>query len=232
MKTKLLLLFLIAFGVKSFAQNIQLHYDFGKDRKYVTTTVEMFKPDKLGNTFFFIDMDYYSGGSNGISLAYWEIARVFKTEKMPFGIHAEFDGGFGRFNTPSGDIGYQINESYLAGIDYSINSADFSKGVSLKVLYKTIIDKNKASFQLTAVWYANFFNNKLTLSGFADFWKEDSDFNFDGDVDAEYIFLSEPQIWYNFNEHFSLGSEVELSNNFGNIKGFYVRPTLGMKYTF
>ncbi|RUA12757.1 MAG: DUF5020 domain-containing protein [Flavobacteriia bacterium] len=232
MKTKLLLLFLLSFGIKSFSQNIQLHYDFGKDRKYVTTTVEMFKPDKYGNTFFFIDMDYNSGGTKGISLVYWEIARVLKTEKMPFGIHVEFDGGFGRFNTPEGDVGYRINESYLAGVDYSIHSSDFSKGASFKVLYKTIIGKNKASFQLTTVWYANFFDNKLTLSGFADFWKEDLDFNFDGDVDAEYVFLTEPQIWYNFNKHFSVGSEVEFSNNFGNIEGFYVRPTIAVKATF
>ena len=47
------------------AQNIQLHYDFGSalynsldTRPKVTTTVEMFKPDRWGSTYFFIDMDY------------------------------------------------------------------------------------------------------------------------------------------------------------------------------
>jgi len=60
----------------------------------------MFKPDKFGNTFFFIDMDYYSGGSKGMTLTYWEIARVLKTDKMPFGIQVEFNAGFGRFTTP------------------------------------------------------------------------------------------------------------------------------------
>jgi len=232
MKLKLLFLLLIIFSIKSFSQNVQVHYDFGKDRNYVTTTVEMFKPDKFGNTFFFIDMDYYSGGSKGMTLTYWEIARVLKTDKMPFGIQVEFNAGFGRFTTPQSEVAYRINEAYMVGIDYSINSDDFSKGISFKVLYKTIIDKNKASFQLTTVWFANFFNNKLTLSGFADFWKEDSDFDFDGTVDTEYIFLSEPQIWYNITSHFSVGSEVELSNNFANKKGFYTRPTLGLKYTF
>ena len=41
---------LFAFG--AFSQNIQMHYDLGKDRGYLTSTVEMFRPDKTGNTFF------------------------------------------------------------------------------------------------------------------------------------------------------------------------------------
>ena len=52
MKKVLLFFTMIAFASAVSAQNIQLQYDLGKDRKYVTTTVEMFKPDKLGNTFF------------------------------------------------------------------------------------------------------------------------------------------------------------------------------------
>ena len=38
------------------AQNVQAHYDFG--RKSATTTVEMFRADGGGSTFFFVDMDY------------------------------------------------------------------------------------------------------------------------------------------------------------------------------
>ena len=48
----------------SAAQNLQLHYDFGKAlyrsedrsleyRPQLTTTVEMFRPDRWGSTFFF-----------------------------------------------------------------------------------------------------------------------------------------------------------------------------------
>ena len=51
------------------AQNVQLHYDFG--RNAATTTVEMFRPDGGGSTFFFVDMDY----SPKVSGAYWEISR-------------------------------------------------------------------------------------------------------------------------------------------------------------
>lgn len=51
--------------------NIQLHYDLGKDREYVTTTIENFTPDKYGSTFFFVDMDYKCGKANGVSASYW-----------------------------------------------------------------------------------------------------------------------------------------------------------------
>ena len=46
------------------AQNVQLHYDLGRslyddlsNRPSVTSTVEMFKPDKWGYTFLFTDID-------------------------------------------------------------------------------------------------------------------------------------------------------------------------------
>ena len=51
------------------AQNVQLHYDFGHTfynnlsaRPNVTTTFEMFKPDKWGSTFTFTDIDYFQDG--------------------------------------------------------------------------------------------------------------------------------------------------------------------------
>mgnify|MGYP006297456279 FL=1 len=72
---KILIVFVFAiFAVTTNAQNIQLHYDLGEGRKFFTTTVEMFRPDSWGSTFFFIDMDYSAETrsiDNGISLAYW-----------------------------------------------------------------------------------------------------------------------------------------------------------------
>jgi hypothetical protein len=67
-------LFFLLFATILFAQNLQLHYDYKNERKYVTSTIEMFKPDEYGATFFFVDMDYNNKGDKNISLAYWEIA--------------------------------------------------------------------------------------------------------------------------------------------------------------
>lgn len=229
MKKILLLFALFALVLSVSSQNIQTHYDFGKDRGYVTTTVEMFKPDKLGNTFFFIDFDYGIPGHDFMSNAYFEIARVMTIKKSPFGIHGEYNGGFGKIANVDGY--FSVNNAWLGGVDYSWNAEDFSKGFSLKLLYKEI-QKKQSSFQLTGVWYVNFAKGKMSFTGFADFWKEDSDFNFDGTTDATYTFLAEPQLWFNINGHFAVGSEVELSNNFAGMEGFNVMPTLGVKWTF
>lgn len=212
------------------AQNVQLHYDFGKERQFLTSTVEMFKPDDWGSTFFFIDMDYDVEDVSGISLAYWEIARDFQFWDAPFTLHAEFNGGLGQFAITDTTKGaYNINNMWLGGLTYSFNSKDFSKGITLQAMYKYIRDKSHPSYQLTAIWYVHMLDKKLSFLGFADFWRED---NVIDDEKTEYVFLSEPQLWYNFTQHLSVGSEVEFGYNFGNIKGFKIMPTVGARWNF
>lgn len=207
------------------AQNLQLHYDMGKDRKYLTSTVEMIKPDKWGSNFFFIDMDYGYPGVKGVSMGYWEIARGLKFWKNPFEIHLEYNGGFGQFRDTIHNGAYQINDAWLFGGNYTWNNADFSRVFTLQAMYKNIRDRDDMSFQVTGVWTIKLFKNKVTFKGFADFWKDKSSYR-------DYVFLSEPQFWYNFTSNFSLGSEIELSSNFGGHHGFMINPTAGGKWTF
>lgn len=239
MKKLVLILFITLLTFGTYAQNIQTHYDMGKDRGYLTTTVEMFRPDKTGNTFFFIDFDYGVGDVEGVSLAYFEIARCFKLGKSPFSWHGEYNGGFGQWKAGEFGGAYQINDAWLTGLDYSWNASDFSKGFSVKTLFKTIRGKNDASFQLTGVWYMNLLKNKVTFSGFADFWKEDNAFQIGETTSGapifettKFVFLAEPQLWYNFNKNFAAGGEVEIASNFAGHKGLKACPTLALKYTF
>ena len=239
MKKLVLILFVSFFALGTFAQNIQTHYDMGKDRGYLTTTVEMFRPDKTGNTFFFIDFDYGVGDVEGVSLSYFEIARCFKLGKSPFSWHGEYNGGFGQWKAGEFGGAYQINDAWLTGIDYSWNASDFSKGYSLKALYKNIRGKHDASFQLTGVWYLNFAKGKMSFTGFADFWREDNVFKIgettSGDPIFEttkFVFLTEPQLWYNFDKNFAAGGEVEIASNFAGHKGLKACPTVALKYTF
>ncbi len=232
MKRVLLLFALFAFIASASAQNIQTHYYFSDDRKCIITTLEMFKPDKMGSTYFFIDLAYGLPGMDFMNSAYFEIARSIKLGKTsPFEFHAEYNGGLGLF--PSGENlgGFTINNAWLTGVDYVWNAEDFSKGITIQVLYK-YIQKKQSSFQLTTVWYLNFAKEKMTFTGFADFWKEDWDYDFNGIVDSKYIFLAQPQLWFNANEHFSFGSEVEFANNFAGVEGFKIRPTAAVKWTF
>jgi len=229
MKKKLLLMALLPISLM--AQNLQVHYDFGKDRNYVTTTLEMFKPDKWGNTFFFVDFDYNMGNENHPSAAYMEIARCLKFWNGPLSLHVEYNGGLGTFPNATaftGQAGFPINNAYLIGLDYGWNNADFTKTLNLKALYKHIAGKQESA-QLTAVWGLHFLKKKMSFTGFADVWLEKNTF---GAKTTNTVFITEPQLWYNFSEHLSLGTEVEIATNFAGVEGFKVCPTLAAKWNF
>jgi len=226
-KTLLVLVFTFA-SIFAFTQNLQLHYDFGEGRNFFTSTVEMFKPDSWGSTFFFIDMDYSAETrniDNGISLAYWEIARAFKwNESQRIMPRVEYNGGILKLDGDNSPF-IPIENVWIAGFERTWATADFSKIFTLQTNYKYIQTKEKASFQITGVWTVQMMENKLTFTGFADFWKEEMFWG------TDFRFLTEPQLWYNFNKNFAVGTEIELSNNFV-AKGFDVMPTIGAKVTF
>ncbi|WP_372754284.1 DUF5020 family protein [Labilibaculum sp.] len=225
---KLLVIFAVLASLTASAQNFQLHRDL--DRDLFTSTFEMFKMDKWGNTFTFVDFDY--DADNGISQGYFEIARVLKTEKMPIGIHIEYNGGLGNFKIDEDNQGgYTINDAWIFGLNYAKGGA--KSGFSTYAGYKAIKDAGKANFQITGTWYVNFFDGKMTFSGFADLWSENGDDEAiaAGSVSDELVFITEPQIWYNATENISLGSEIEISNNFAG-DDFKVRPTLAVKWNF
>ena len=216
---------------RSNAQNIQVLYD--TERDCVTSTVEMFRPDNWGSTFFFVDMDY----TPKVQGAYWEIARelcFWKESKLSWlSVHLEFDGGL---NTAAGSF----NNSWLAGLTYSGHSKDFSRTWSISAMYKLIPDTKDAAgkaqehnFQITGVWGIQFAKGWCTFSGFVDFWREMRPWQ-----DTEFIWLAEPQLWINLNRirgweniNLSVGGEVELSHNFVE-EGFRAMPALGAKWTF
>ena len=235
------------------AQNVQLHYDLGHSiynstdvdgrnlsaRPKVTTTTEMFKADKFGSTFFFIDLDFNDDAvckDHRNVGAQWEISRevnLWQNSSLSWlSAHFEYNGG--------SSLSTKFNNSWLVGPTYSGHSADFSKTWSLSLMYKYIPNtigldggEQPHNFQITGVWGINFANGWCTFSGFLDFWKEAR-----GWQNTEYILLAEPQFWVNLNAapsmrdfNLSIGGEVEVSNNFVG-EGFYTIPTIGAKWTF
>ena len=81
-------IFVLLGGVAS-AQNVQLHYDFGRniysdelpERQKLTLTFEHFSTDKAGSWYYFVDMDFLKDGACG---AYTEISREFNVGKQGF----------------------------------------------------------------------------------------------------------------------------------------------------
>ena len=239
MKKILLTALLFITCLPIFAQlNVQMHYDFGNticgdelsNRAHWTATIENFKADKWGSTYFFVDADF---GSNTMKSVYAEISREFKFWEAPFAAHIEYNGGL------SGGGSY--NDAYLAGAAWNWANKDFSKTFSLQLLYKYLANQpssNRHSWQVTTVWGIHFAKGLCTFSGYADVWHDNS-------VSGKLVFSSEPQFWFNLaaldsvDDDFklSLGGELELSKNLvwpaeGVNNKFYAIPTLAAKWTF
>ncbi|MBR0175496.1 MAG: DUF5020 family protein [Bacteroidales bacterium] len=226
----------LAQGAKA-QTNLQTFYDFGEGRDHFTTTLEGFYGDNWGNTFFFIDYDYNAKNADGVNQApsgsYMEIARCLNFWQ---------DSSLGALSAQveyNGLVGF--NQNFLFGVDYFLHNSDFSNTFNFKLLYKTFSAGNTSDLplQFTFVWgMQNIFGvDGLRFSGFADIWGENVVAFLDGGEKSSFVFISEPQIWYNVGKLFGVdnlhvGSEVELSCNFAGSKGFKVRPCIGTKWVF
>lgn len=226
-------------AVGAFAQtNLQVFYDFGKDRKLVTTTLEMFKADDWGSTFFFVDYDYTTKDQRDLDIygtqsTYMEIERALNfwqdTQLGALSAHVEFQSGrFGGFSA----------RNWLFGAEYLLHNADFSNTFTIALMYKSYTDSKMSDtpIQVSGVWGMNNLLGieGLRFSGFFDFWGENATWGLDDKTDFK--FLSEPQLWYNIGalcgcDNFNIGGELELSNNFRD-KGFVCNPCLGVKWNF
>lgn len=233
-------------SMTAMAQNVQVHYDLGRslyddidNRPNMTTTVEMFKPDRWGSTFLFIDLDY---GSDGIAGTYWEVAREFSLkEGNQWAAHLEYNGGMS--SDKATEYATRFQHAVLVGPAWNWASKDFKRTFSVQLMYKYYFkgqysyNRPYNSIQLTEVWGTTFAHGLCTFSGYCDLW-------YDPNVSGKWIVQSEPQFWFNLNTikgwdgiNLSLGSEIEISNNFiWNNKGqndkFYAIPTVAAKWTF
>lgn len=214
-----------------FSQNLQLHFDprhalHGdkvSDKNYFTTTFEMFKPDKWGSTFMFVDLDFNQSKGN-IGLAYMEIARAIKIGNSPIMAHVEFNGGLASWGT--------IPNAYLGGAAFNKNFGSVNIGTYVAYKYHAFARVSN-DVQWTVTWGTNLFNNKVTLSGFLDLWTENKDRSKAKAISGKkVVLLTEPQVWYNISPNLSLGSEIEISNNFLPVNKTIVNPTLAAKWNF
>lgn len=207
--------------------NIQCFYDFGKDRHYVTTTVEGFYNDRVGDTFFFVDL-YFSNIKNVYSAsngAYFEIERSFNFWKesalKDFSVLVEYDG-----STWSQSV-------FDFGPKYTFHSEDWSKYISVALVYDVMFGATATTpLKLTGSWAIKglFGVPALSFNGFYDIWGLDSTFA-SGNT-SKWSFISEPQLWFRFAKHFDVGTEIELSCNFAGHEGFMCNPCLGLRWTF
>jgi hypothetical protein len=217
-------------------QNLQLQYDFGEDRKFYTATLEMFRPDTLGSTFWFVDFDFnFPGSPRSMSAAYWEIAREFyipwcKTTRLKkLAFHLEYNDGFTAYTDSGTAMGAaSYNSIFLTGLSHPLKIGNVE--LSTQWLLRLARGMDKPDFQITLVWFQPILRNRLLLTGFIDFWSQDQLYDPDK---KEVVFQAEPQLWLMLTRAIALGGEVEISKNFPvgpNEWEFF--PTLGFRWEF
>jgi len=215
---KLLVILTILVTFSATGQNLQLHYDF--ERGFYMSTFEMFRIDKYGFSYAFVDFDY--DAKNGISRGHEKIVRVLKTEKMPLGLEVAYEGIVGTYEYPGGTGGFSPNTCWIFGVNYARYTPNW--GFTFSPGYKKIKNVDNFNYIVNGTWYLNFFKRKLTFNGVIEFWSEEG---FTDNI----VFNSEPQVWFNATQNLSIGSEVKITNNRGNEK-FEVRPSIALKWIF
>lgn len=219
-------LLLLVFSSLLTAQNLQFHYDFGKDRDYVTTTLEMFKPDEYGAFFFFVDMDYDYPGNKSMSTGYWEIARYFAVPGLAPGFTIQYNDGIMAYASGNGEMAAApLGQALLGGITCPVNLGFIT--LNTELLYRQARGSEAPDMQFTFVWAENLLLEKLLFTGYFDYWTQDN-----SSGEKMHVFQLEPQIWYALDKHISIGGEVEISKNFLPCNGWQFMPTLGMKWDF
>ncbi len=245
-KTLLVALLAMASTVAVAQVNVQAHWDLGRktnpdteaNRQNLTTTIEQFRPDRLGSIFYFIDLDFYSKGLKG---AYIEFSREFNIGQKGFAVHGEYNGGC--TTGKNATFGSQFQHAFLIGPAFNWHNSDYSFTWGVQTLFKQYFSGVGGShaypgFQLTGIWGWTFGNEGMfTFTGFIDFWR-----NHKGNNDYNITMLTEPQLWFNLNSvtktktNLSIGTEWEISNNFVfpdciTDRTFYWNPTLAVKWT-
>lgn len=241
------------------AQNVQLHYDLGRhiytkslsetlyknnpvapfimaNRPAMTATVEGLNFDRWGNTYWFVDFNWQDGYSNG---ALWEITRSFSlAEKSPWYLQVRYDGGLQFFSTDPSVGGFHTGDAFLLGPNYTYVGGGGNYVVGLSALvranYTNSFNKWK-NFEFKGVWCLNFFDEKLTASGFLSLWREDKMKD-----KINFKLVTQPQFWVNLNKfdgvakdfNLSLGTEIRISKDIELSDSWLVCPTIGAKWSF
>jgi hypothetical protein len=235
---KILALLLLLTPLSIGAQNLQLHYDLGKDRKFYTATLEMFKPDSLGSTYWFVDLDFkFPGSPRSMSAAYWEISHDFYIpwlKRNPalknLGFHLEYNDGFTAYKD-SGEImkAASYNSIFLTGFSYPVKIGNVK--ITTQALFRMPRGMDGfPDFQLTLVWYQPVFRNKLLITGFIDFWTQDKIAVPDK---KELVIHTEPQFWLMILPKLAIGSEIRIGHNFPvGPEPWQINPTAAFRWVF
>lgn len=226
------------------AQNIQLHYDFGRyvhptaqeGRPYITATVEQKSRDRWGDTFYFVDMNFLEQGA---VQANWKFLRNLRFWDAPFSWHLRYDGGLRFVNAhaaaPVNRYAISFGDAFFTGATYHWRSADRKLMLNFTAAYKYIRHHDTPhNWEGTVIWNYAPGDGLFNATGFATLWQER-----DARFGTSLKFMSQPQFWLNLNRlpafaddfGLSVGSEVRISRNV-DAGQWVIAPTLALRWSF
>lgn len=226
------------------AQNVQLHYDFGKfihpdkqvGRPTTLLTVEQQSVDKFGDTFYFVDMNFQDQGAVATN---WKFMRNIRFWNGPLSWHVRYDGGMRFLNSNTSEdaprAAMSIKDAFFTGVTYTYLRPDRKLMVALTPSYKYIKGHSEPhNWEAVAVWKYAPGNGLVSANGFFTYWREKMPI-----YGTTYRWMTQPQFWLNLNKikgvsenmRLSVGTELRLSSNVDS-KGVIFAPTLALKWNF
>jgi hypothetical protein len=240
----LAVILLSLFSVEAFSQSLQLHYDFRHSidpnrnpKNFPTLYFEYFKTLDTGKIFikpgsFLIKTQAdFTGDQNNIGKYYMQVSQEFRFWKPKVFIDLQYSGGLG-ITTPR-QYSYYILNTYSAGISYPFKIGEAY--LSSILFYKYVpYAKPSNDFLYTMYFYHGLFHYKAEFAGDFSIWTENRNH---GDATTatpsgkRFYFFAEPQVWYNLNKRFSVGSKVNTYyhvNTTDNV--FEICPTAALRW--
>jgi len=227
----------------AFSQQLQLHYDVRHTidpnqnaKNFATLYFEYFKSQDSGRAYFkpgsfLLKMQAdFVGVQNNMGKFYMQVSQSFRCWQPKIFLDVQYSGGLGI--TEPKEYSYYINNTLSLGLSYPFKwkNAYLTSQLNFKyVPYK----KSSSDFLYTLYWWQGLFNYKAEFSGDFSTWTENKNH---GDEITKtlhgksFSFFAEPQFWYNFSNHFSIGTKVNMYYHVNTTKDiFQVYPTVGVK---
>ena len=203
---------------------------FGID--FLTFSFESFRQANYGSLLMKMDVDF-NGKNSNIGKLYTQISQNLKFWNYPIFVHLEYSGGLGFISKTVS--GYHINNTYSIGMAHTFQWMNGWANTFLAYRY-TNFEKLSHDILYSFWWGKNILREKVRLTAYFVLWTENKNHgdawtqNLSG---KKFLALGEPQIWYNFNKLFAIGSEIKLFYHvYSYSDHLLIYPTLAIKYNF
>jgi hypothetical protein len=238
-------LFPLLCTIQAFPQNLQLLYDMRhaidpelNPKNYPSLSFEYFKSaDTTGSGLFMLKLQNDLKGDNyNIGQSFVQVTRSIRYWKPKFYLTFNYSGGLGVFRgweIPPTTHGFQISNSYAAGLTYTYVRKGAWMSSSLYFRYNAF-EKPSYDPQLSIYFGDGFFDYKLVVTGGIVLWTQNRDQGIEstrGLRGKRFAFFADPQIWYRFYKGMSAGTKINLYYHLLSEQNTVkIYPSVGLKF--